>query len=262
MIPYFAPVVLRFDTMQVQLFGVLQVIAVTVGMVQLVRRGVQLGQPASQSVAMATSSLCVALICSHLFELVAYHPGRLLADDLRLVLALLVNPTAGLSSVGGFLGGTIGMLMWSRRRRVEYLIPVDSMLFAFPSGWLFARLGCFTTHDHPGIPTQSIFGVDFGPGPLGGVRHDLGLYEVFWALLMMILFQWLSQRPRPIGLYSALATLLYAPMRFLFDFLRVGDRRYFSLTPAQYGMMVMFGLGCFLLCQVQSRLRSQTAGTP
>jgi phosphatidylglycerol:prolipoprotein diacylglycerol transferase len=262
MIPYFAPVVLRLGSLQVSLFGVLVAIATLAGMGQLIRRGTQLGQRTSKSASMATYSLCWAIAVAHLVEILAYHPERLMQEDLRLVFAILVSPTAGISSVGGFLGGTIGMLVWSWRHGVPFLIQVDSMLFAFPAAWMFARLGCFSAHDHPGTLTDSLLGVDYGTGPLGGVRHDLGLYEVLWALGMTILFQWLSRRPRPLGLYAALATVLYSPVRFLLDFLRVGDRRYLGLTPAQYVMVLMLGLGVVLLWQIQARPRASTTETP
>lgn len=49
----------------------------------------------------------------------------------------------------------------------------------------------------------------------------------------------------------ALLPLLYAPPRFMFDFLRApvsdgGDPRYGGLTPAQYGSIVLVIVGVVL----------------
>jgi hypothetical protein len=42
------------------------------------------------------------------------------------------------------------------------------------------------------------------------------------------------------GTFLASFIALYMPIRFALDFLRVGDARYFGLTPAQWVAMVLF----------------------
>ncbi|MGB8329610.1 MAG: prolipoprotein diacylglyceryl transferase family protein, partial [Polyangiales bacterium] len=80
-------------------------------------------------------------------------------------------------------------------------------------------------------------------------RHDLGLYEMLYAALIIVLFLWLEHRSRrPVGFYCALLPLVYAPVRFLLDFLRAtplegGDARYAGLTPAQWSSVLMVGIG-------------------
>ncbi|WP_437593604.1 hypothetical protein [Sorangium sp. So ce1000] len=41
--------------------------------------------------------------------------------------------------------------------------------------------------------------------------------------------------------------VLYAPVRFLLDFLRIVDVRYAGLTPGQYGAIALFIAGLVLL---------------
>jgi len=55
----------------------------------------------------------------------------------------------------------------------------------------------------------------------------------------------LGARP---GSYSAAVLVLYTPIRFFLDFLRLdaaqnGDVRYGGLTPGQYGSIILFVLG-------------------
>jgi phosphatidylglycerol:prolipoprotein diacylglycerol transferase len=109
-------------------------------------------------------------------------------------------------------------------------------------GWGIGRIGCFLIHDHPGTLTHFVGGVQFP----GGVRHDLGLYEslVGFALflLSMLLFKRLVRRRW--GLVTLVSVTLYAIARFFLDFLRAtdiasADARYASLTPAQWGMIVL-----------------------
>ena len=42
--------------------------------------------------------------------------------------------------------------------------------------------------------------------------------------------------------------LLYTPVRFLLDYLRVHERHYFGLTPGQYLSVAFFLVAIYLLC--------------
>src|SRR5690606_23728498 len=85
-----------------------------------------------------------------------------------------------------------------------------------------------------------------------GVRHELGLYEAALMVPVMAAFLWLGRRDRPPGFFLGLFVVFYAPIRFVLDFLRNNDlsyqdARYAGLTPAQYGMIVLFLAGLALL---------------
>jgi phosphatidylglycerol:prolipoprotein diacylglycerol transferase len=61
----------------------------------------------------------------------------------------------------------------------------------------------------------------------------------------------INRRPRPAGTTIWVIALLYAPARFLGDFLRHTDLpepdvRYLGLTPAQYACIVLMGIGLAL----------------
>lgn len=263
MIPYFPPVVLRVGRFSVHLFGVLVAIGVFLGVVQLLRRGRQLGQSEGDSTSMATWSILMGFAVAHVADVIAYHPERLIDRPIKEAVMVLLNPSLGISSLGGFLGGTLGIWAWSLRHRASVMVQVDSMLFGLATGWFFGRMGCFAAHDHPGLPSNFFLAVDFGPGAYSGRRHDLGLYEALFALLLALLFQWLAQKPRPLGLYAALATTLYAPVRFALDFLRVDDKRYLGLTPGQYGCAVVLVVGLRLITRIpKTQPASGPASTP
>src|SRR5262249_35799694 len=68
----------------------------------------------------------------------------------------------------------------------------------------------------------------------------------------------LECRPRPPGTSVAVLALLYAPVRFFLDFLRQtdlpgADARYLGLTVAQYGCIVLAGIGIALLVRDRRR---------
>jgi phosphatidylglycerol:prolipoprotein diacylglycerol transferase len=44
-----------------------------------------------------------------------------------------------------------------------------------------------------------------------------------------------------------LLPVVYAPVRFMLDFLRIADVRYFQFTPGQYGAAVLLVAGVLVL---------------
>lgn len=69
--------------------------------------------------------------------------------------------------------------------------------------------------------------------------HDMGLYEMLYALVLFITYWILDKKPRPDGLFFFIMIYSYAPLRFMMDFLRPleGNARYSGLTPAQWGCL-------------------------
>lgn len=156
-------------------------------------------------------------------------------------------PYPGLSSFGGFMGGTAAAIWFRQKRRVSLMVLGDVFCFAFPFAWFFGRMGCFVVHDHPGVPSDFFLAVDNYYGE-GVARHDLGLYEVIWSAVMIPTVLLLARKPRPWGFFMALVPLAYAPVRFGLDFLRAtpefgGDVRYLGLTPGHYSALLLFLAG-------------------
>jgi hypothetical protein len=91
--------------------------------------------------------------------------------------------------------------------------------------------------------------------PPGLGRFDLGLIECVLTIPLAIAFHFLwRQRPRFWGFYAGWMSVVYAPVRFGLDFLRVGpgdrlpaDERYLGLTPAQWAAFGLFAFGIYLL---------------
>lgn len=150
----------------------------------------------------------------------------------------------GLSMFGGLMLCTIISVLYFRKKQVDFWQYADIIAFGLPFGIWLGRIGCFLIHDHPGTLTHFILGVKF---PDGTVRHDLGLDESLFALVLAIVFLWLSRKPRPVGTFLSVFSMTYALARFFLDFLRIADVRYFGLTPAQYLCVLLFGFGAWKL---------------
>jgi phosphatidylglycerol:prolipoprotein diacylglycerol transferase len=234
----------------IQPFGLLVVCAILTGTWLLRRRAEQLGLDRREAVDLATWLVVAGFIAAHLFDVVAYRWPEMVADPL-----LLVDPRRfSISSFGGFGGAVIGLFLWKWRRGRAVWPFVDAAAFGLVPAWTFGRLGCFVAHDHPGRHTDFFLAVRYPGGP----RHDLGLYEAIWALVLGIVFVVMARRPRRVGTYLSITCLAYAPTRFLLDFLRAtdvkgADPRFLGLTPGQYAAVAVLAVGVLVAWRTWAR---------
>jgi phosphatidylglycerol:prolipoprotein diacylglycerol transferase len=150
-----------------------------------------------------------------------------------------------MSSFGGFFGALLGLWIHFGRSRRPWLVEAEILLQGLVVGWVFGRLGCTLVHDHVGRPGDFPLAIAFP----AGARHDLGLYEFLYTLLVLVpALLWINRRPRAPGTTLWVVAWLYAPARFALDFLRHTDLpnpdpRFLGLTVAQYGCVVLVWVG-------------------
>jgi phosphatidylglycerol---prolipoprotein diacylglyceryl transferase len=243
MIPYLDFKLFEFLGVPIDLFGVLVAIGVVLGDRITVREGAKRGLDPRDVRYLNARMVIGGFIMAHLVSVIFYFPERIKENPL-----VLLYIWSGLSSLGGFLGAALTCLYLSRRQKIPALPYADAVSLGLAVGWIFGRLGCTTAHDHPGRHSNFFLAVRYPDG----ARHDLGLYELlFTIVLALVLFRY-AKKPRPAGHLIGLFALLYAPVRFGLDFLRATDvtrpdERYAALTPAQWACMGTFAVGVWLL---------------
>jgi len=264
LIPWFKlePIALPFlESVKIQPFGLLAALAIVVGGHFARQRAAQLGVSEDTLTTFLTWTTGVGLVSAYVLNAVMYSPGELLEalGEPR----KLFSRYWGLSSYGGFAGGTLTAFVLCWRRRLPLAALADVWCYAIAFAWVFARMGCFVVHDHPGVASDFFLAVD--DYDLKGVaRHDLGLYEVLWSLVVAPLFYVLARRGARKGTFVLAIALLYGPLRFGLDFLRVsaaegGDSRYLGLTPAQYFSLALTLFGVVFAMRFLSRGRREQA---
>lgn len=250
MIPYFELPALELPFGQrVDIFGVLSAAGVVLG-AWIAGRQARTYWPGREGPLrdMITWAVIFGLFGGHFLHVFVYHPELLTASDPFLVLRFW----EGLSSMGGVLGALLGIFLFFRRIKQPASPYLDALALGTAPGWAVARLGCFFVHDHPGVRSDFFLAVDFPARTYGGPRHDLGLYDMLvLAALAALLFALKKYRLQEGRLMGVLAVGYTVP-RFLLDFLRASDlsfvdRRYAGLTPAQYIVVGLFGVGVWLL---------------
>jgi phosphatidylglycerol:prolipoprotein diacylglycerol transferase len=234
--------------LKLQPFGLLVAIGILFGSRIAEWRAEKTGVPRYVIADFLVYTIMIGLASAMLLNVAMYEPEKFGQMGRALASYLGSGPSEpfpypGLSSFGGFFGGTMAALWFRHKKRMSLMVLGDLFCFAFPFAWLFGRSGCFVVHDHPGLPSSFFLAVD-NYHLQGIARHDLGLYEVLWSAVMIPLLLWLGSKPRPWGFFMAFVPLAYAPLRFFLDFLREdaeqgGDVRYLGLTPGHYSAVVM-----------------------
>jgi phosphatidylglycerol:prolipoprotein diacylglycerol transferase len=235
----------------IHLFGVLVLTAILVGSKVLTHRAELYGVNVDKATNFITWIMLGGFAGAHLVDRFIYFPRETMQNPMSILYFW-----QGISSFGGFVGGAVAGL-WYFRKHVapgEGWKIADAFCYAFPFGWIFGRFGCFTAFDHPGKQTTFFLGQ---MAVNGVVRHNLGLDEALYTIVIAAVFHFLGKKPRPYGFYVGLFLLMYTPFRFALDFLRVVDVRYFGFTPGQYGCMFFFLIGIVIL-----RVRAKTPAVP
>lgn len=248
--PYLSAGPWQVGPFTIHMFGVMAFLSVIIGSTIIARRAAYAGPDPDRVSNLMVWALLSAFIGSHLFYLVFYYNWS--QADWRVML----NPWNGMSSFGGFIGFFAGAWAYSRKEKLSFLRCTDTLMWGAAHAWVVARVGCAFAHDHPGRFTDSWFSVAWplahpdqilNPERLPG-RHDLGLYEVFFQLVVVALL-WLFNRrgERFAGFNVALVFCVYGTGRFFMEWLRTADPRYLGLTTAQYTSVLMITLGVLLV---------------
>jgi phosphatidylglycerol---prolipoprotein diacylglyceryl transferase len=198
-------------------------------------------------------------IGAHVFDVLVYNRERFLQDPI-----LIVQLWKGISSYGGFIGGTLGYLFFCWWKRLIPLFWSDTGLLGLLVAFSIGRIGCTIVHDHVGTATDFFLGFDYPRRALDEreilqefssqapvIRAwNLGFMELLYLIPVNIAVLWVAfkaKTPKPIGFLTVMIAALYAPVRFVLEFARhhKTDPLYFGLTFAQWCSIVTFGLAVY-----------------
>ncbi len=181
---------------------------------------------------------------------------------------------AGLVWYGGFIGGTLGVILAIRRRKESVPVLADVVAPALALGYAVGRVGCFLVGDDYGRPTESWVGIAFPkgspPSTAGNLRrmfgvsipesvpdsavlavHPTQLYEIGLSLLIFALLWRLRREPWKAGRLFSLWLALAGLERLIVEFFRAKDDRFFGfLTLAQLISIGLIVLGSWLFIRL------------
>lgn len=177
---------------------------------------------------------------------------------------------AGLVWYGGFILAALLVAWVVHRRRLPFLRTADLALASVALGYGIGRVGCFLVGDDYGVPTDVPWAVTFPHGlprttvanlrPEYGSRiaadlppdalvsvHPTQIYETALALLIWGLAFLALRRGARAGITAVAVLGALAVERFLVEFLRAKDDRFFGdLTLAQVISLALMVLALLL----------------
>ncbi len=156
----------------------------------------------------------------------------------------LLLSRAGITWYGGFIGGTLLVILATRIHGLSTRMISSCVASAAPFGQACGRIGCFLVGDDYGRPTDLPWGIAFPEGapPTHVPVHPTQLYEAAWLLLLGA-FLWRRRRASPFlfGEYLVGAGI----GRFVVEIWRVNTRVAHGLTEAQWIALALVALGAF-----------------
>lgn len=177
----------------------------------------------------------------------------------------------GLVWYGGFVGGTIAVILNGWRLRVPLRWTMQLVAPALAAAYALGRVGCFLVNDDYGRPTTLPWAVKFPrglpPSTAGNMEHLFGiavppgtepstvlavhptqLYETALMLLAFAILWRLRLSPRSVGWLFGLYLVFAGTERFLVEILRAKDDRFLgAFTLAQLMSVILIGIGLTLL---------------
>ncbi len=261
------PVLFRIDLpvigeLTISTFGVMVALAFAAAAWTLTVRLREQGRDPSLAGDIVVAAALGGLLGGKLYYVVL-NLGQTLADPLGMLFS-----RSGLVWYGGLAGGALAVIWWARRRGLRIPQTADLVAPALALGYGIGRIGCFLVGDDYGRPTDSWMGVRF---PLGsppstaenlrvlfgvpvppGVAPDTvlpvwptQLFESAAGLAMFAILWRLRRRPARSGWLFGVWMVLAGSERFLIEFLRAKDDRFFGpFTLAQVisAVLVVAGL--------------------
>jgi len=247
MYPPVSPVIVEIGPLSLRWYGVLMMLAFVIGAAIAARHVERRNLDGNTVWDGLLWVLIGAVIGARLYYVFIQSPrgpeglGRYLANPLEIINVM----EGGLHIFGGFIGGTLAILLYVRRRRLPLAVYLDGAALGLPLGQAIARLGNFINQELYGPPTDLPWGLRIDPPhrippyndltlyPESTRFHPLFLYESLWNLagfgLLRVIANRFAGRLRDGDLVLVYA-IWYPLGRFFLEFLRT-DSWFFPGTP-------------------------------
>lgn len=151
----------------------------------------------------------------------------------------------GLVYYGGFVGGIIGLLIFTRVKGLGFWTTLDLIMPSLALGHAFGRIGCFFKGCCGGMEMQNV--MPWALNHAGTLIHPTQIYSVFANLIVFAVLEFLILKNKTRGLITATYLIIYPIFRFTIEFFRAEPEIAFGLSIAQILSIGLFlaGAGLF-----------------
>ena len=178
-----------------------------------------------------------------------YGTNQLINDPL----SLFYIWQGGLSFHGGLLGVIVSLIVFCKKKNIEFLRLMDGVALAMPIGLGLVRIGNFLNGELFGKATNGEWGFIFPTDPFGVLRHPSQLYESFAeGIILFLMLLYISKRTEIKGMVCSSFLIFYGSIRFIIEFYRqpdahIGYVAFDSISMGQLLCIPMIIIGFFIL---------------
>lgn len=261
----FEPVAFFVGEFPVSWYALLYILGAFVSAVYFIRLARRQGllPNAEASIEVIVSVLWGVLIGARLGYVVFYGSADFIDQPWRIIIPYDFDRDMwvgirGMSFHGGLIGGAVGLFMYTREARREFLRFSDILVLAVPLAIFFGRIGNFLNSEIFGRPTDKPWGMYF-PGS-ESLLHPVAIYEALFEgillfLVLMFVSRWKTMAP---GRLTAIFLFLYAGVRYVAEGFRAAplpDQLVFGyLTIGESLSFVLVLIGCIILLVGRKRV--------
>ncbi len=161
----------------------------------------------------------------------------------------------GLTFYGAMFGGVIAILVWSSRRKINFMRMADLLAPYLALGYAFGRVGCFLNGCCFGRESDVPWALPINMAdPV--LRHPVQLYAALGGLLIFIILKLLKPKRPFVGFILLSLFVLYGALRFTTEFFRYGYDAAIGLTSAQIFSLALFTLSLAAMAMITYLLPS------
>ena len=260
------PILVQFGPITIRYYGLMYVIAITLGLFILSREVKRKKLMCGASGKLVSTDdlldlllwMVPAAIIGARIYYVAFQWGYYGSHPLDIVKIW----QGGLAIHGGVLGGTLAVYLFSRRKQIRFWVLTDSISLSLILGQAIGRIGNLMNGDAYGIPTTLPWGIHFpanspaGMAYPGQATHPSMIYEMILNLLIFWLLWRLRKRGYKDGFLTSLYFILYSIDRSIVSITR-GDSLWLGSIRAAHVISAIL-VASFLIFMLSRRLYERT----
>ena len=153
---------------------------------------------------------------------------------------------------GGILGGILGIYIFSRKFKYNFLKLTDLVTLPLALGLVFGRIANFINAELYGRITSVKWAVKFPNAE--GYRHPSQLYESLKNLIIFSVLFFKSKKPFKTGELTSIFLILYSLLRFFVEYVREPELYFLGLTMGQFLSLSTLIIGIVLYHKVKQTL--------
>lgn len=223
------PIIAKIGSITIYSWGFMLALAFLVGLPIVLRYGEKEGIKPENILDMFMYSVVASIIGARLFYIIGF-PGEYISNPLSI---LYINQ-GGMVFLGGIFGGTLAVLAYTSRHKINLWKVLDATSPSVAIGYAIGRAGC--------LLNGCCYGID-----LFGMQQPTQIYSSIAGVIIFLLITGLYKKNKYDGQIFLTGLVYYSTYRFFLEFLRANPVHLLIFTPNQLLAAFIFIISIYTL---------------